>query len=262
MCQINSCCNNKHGNLLVYLVAALTVNLSYMMFFGQSGRGLIFMYAFQLVCYSLYIVTTVSGREKMAAWWLVGFHIILLINQLPYMVQMKQGESFIVFFFVVLTCLTIWLLITAVKSTNNLYRVMGVNPEYLIEDRLYLVIKRPKGWSDYFINILGSPVDSISFSVGATWIRYNEKCGLAERHDVLKSTGFTFLNTGVTVSGSQREHFNKMEHKEWSWNRNCVTAWEPVLDNTPYEHKPWEWFPSVYISRVIHLVQQEENICN
>lgn len=258
----NSCCDNKNTNLLVYLVAAFTVDITYMITFGISGRGLIFMYTFQLVCYSLYITTTVSGKEKMAVWWLVGFHIMLLLNQLPYMVQVQQGESFVIFFTTVLTCLTVWLLISAIRSTSDLYRSQGVKPEYLIEDRLYLVVKRPKDWSDYFISLFGSPVSSVSFSIGSNWIRYTKKEGTAERCDVLKSAGFTFLNTGVTVSDVQIEHFNKMEHKEWSWSRNCVTAWEPVLDNTPYEHKPWEWFPSVYVSRVIHLVQQEENICS
>lgn len=254
MCQTNLCCDNKHGNLLVYLVAALTVNLAYMMFFGQSGRGLIFMYAFQLVCYSLYMTTTVRGKERVAIWTLVLFHILMLIKQTPYMVSTSQGENFIVFFTAVSLTLWFWVMVSFIKTTSDLYRRSGVNPEYLLDGRVYLVVKRPKTLSDYIKNITGSSTHSVSYSIGSDWIRFDDY-GYLERVSAEGVEGYSFHNTGIDVTDYQEQLFENLTGTQSSFGKNCVTVWSRFLDNTDFEHKPWEAVPSIYLNRVIKLVQ-------
>lgn len=207
--------------------------------------------------YSIYMTTTVQGKEKLAMFWLVFFHFLTLINQLPYMFSGTKGEDFAVFSTTVLTCAFLWVFVTSLKSTSDLYRIQGATE--IKPNTIYLVLKRPKSWTDYFVSMFGSPVSSVSFSIGDRWIKYTKRNGCAEEFSAQTLEdrhGYTFIETDLNVTTDRLIRFNHMLHKPWTIYNNCVTSWEPFLDGSHYEHKPWEWLPSVYIARIIKEVNK------
>jgi len=166
-------------NLLIYLTASLSVSLSYIIMFGLTGRGLIFIYAFQLLCYTTYISTTVTGLQRLAVWWLVGFHGLLVFNQLEYMRTLSYSEEFMTFFCIVMTVLILFILTGIFKGVYAMYRQQGSHISSLNPDRFYLVIKRPKTLLDIFKCLLGDRKHSISLSLGYDWLLFtDDKIGL------------------------------------------------------------------------------------
>ena len=242
---------HRRSNLLVFLVASFSVSFAYVLLYGVSGRGLVFMYTFQLLCYALYMTTTVDGRERVAMWALVCLHVLLVGNQLHYM---SYENNFIIFFSVVAVLLTSWIVLSGMVNATNLYREHGEDVSDLQSDRIYLVIKRPKTLRDFFTSLTGSMKDSVSYSIGYDWIKYSEKNG---RHVILRSDldfyGCSFFDTGLTVTESQKKEFQSLVGVPKGVFESCLAPWKYFLDGTEFEPKPFELTPTSYLKRVLPL---------
>ena len=253
---------NKSSNLFVFLVASFTVNFSYIFLFGMSGRGLIFMYAFQLLCYSLYMTTTVESRERMAMWFLTGFHVLLVYNQIPYMTNTVQGKEFTIFFCSVSAIISIWLLLAHMKDASDLYRFRSESVSELKEGRIYLVVKRPKTFKDFLKSLTGDMTDSVSYSIGYDWIVFSKTKNKAVilRGD-LDCYGYSFFDTGLVATDRQKEDFKNLVGYSPNFFDNCLTFWRGFLDGTVYEPKPFELTPTSYLKRVLwHTTTVKESL--
>ena len=237
-------------NLLIYMTTSLSVSLSYIIMFGLSGRGLIFIYAFQLLCYTTYISTTVTGLQRLAVWWLVGFHGLLVFNQLEYMKTLRYSDDFMLFFYIVMLVLLLFMLAGIFRGVYSMYRLQGADIASLEPNRFYLVIKRPKTFRDIFKCLLGDRKHSISLSLGYDWLLFkDDKIGLKGSSEDFY--GYSFLDTNITASPYQREMFWSLVGTPYTVSDNCITVWEKVLDGTKFEHNPFEVFPTTYLDRVL-----------
>jgi len=226
--------------------------LLFILWFGISAPTVIYAVCLMLFLneLALWHIAPVGSIAKPFAFIGVGTSLALIYRQVEYMTaNEKIGENFtLVMNFTLIIALLSGLVFT-MRRISDVFRTEGCEPTE--QDKIYLVIKRPKTMLDYLTCIFGSPVSSISFCINNDWLRFTSKDGCAVACDMSKAKGYAFIDTGITASKERLESFKKMKGKDWSMRNNCVTSWYNVTHGTILEPKPWEWLPSVYVTRVL-----------
>lgn len=237
----------------IAMTLTLAVAMACFMAYGVTGATLIFVLEFQLL--SIFIALANEYKYKTLATIMIISNGLMLAQQIPYMMDLKIiGPSFGIFVTTLASFFIVYAVANAIKSASDMYRVNGVDVGDLKDDAIYLVLKRPKTVTDYITAIFGSNVSSVSFCINNKWLRFTTKTKTAEFYDVNDSTGYTFIDTGVQASTKRYEAFLSHKHNRWGLSNNCVTSWYSVTVGTVLEHKPWEWFPSTYVRRVINEI--------
>lgn len=227
--------------MLTSITLSLAIAVTCFMAYGVTGATLIFVLEFQLValCAGMWGVIK-SDKEKTAIAIMVVFYGFMLLQQIPYMMDLPLiGPSFGMFIVVIGTFLFVMALSSVISHSSDLWRCSGG----LNNDNLHIVLKRPKTMLDYVVSILGSPVSSVSFASGNKWYKYDANSGLCLPCD--NREGYVFVDTGI------KQDIDIMENKPWSWRHNCVAGYYPITSGTYLEPKPWEWLPSVYVKRIL-----------
>lgn len=228
-----------------YFVTPVCISFALVTLFGVSGVTII-MSSFLIIIGLLFYIC--SKEPSISSYSALFCFIVLGLHQSVYMIGVG-GTKFYVFGATCLFLFSCWVIFGAIKSSADLYMRSGEKD--IKYDRLYLVVKRPKSMSDYFSSLLGSPVSSVSFCMNKKWIRFKEKDDCAVLCDIEKRDGFTFIDISLAAD-FDFDKFKSIEGKQWSWRKNCVKAWEPFLSGSYLEPRPWEWFPSVYVHRMLN----------